>query len=172
METTEVSLFLHRMIPLSEDNSWEMFKENIGLLKREDPSSCLESMLEAVSPDDDDFPNELLSSAEPLTYCNLFTAGPVTKPLPETYASFLFTSSSYSLAALSKVVSFSFELKGASNTAATMPRTQWNCFNNKSKPRCNRDRSCAQDASTSFERKMSSNTRDSSSKLDIKHAKQ
>ncbi|GJT49377.1 high mobility group B protein 6-like protein [Tanacetum coccineum] len=33
METTKVSLFLHRMIPLSEDNSWEMFKENIGIKK-------------------------------------------------------------------------------------------------------------------------------------------
>ncbi|GJY72697.1 probable leucine-rich repeat receptor-like protein kinase IMK3 [Tanacetum coccineum] len=109
METTEVSLFLHRMMPLSEDNSWEMFKENVG---------------------------------------------PVTKPSPETCASFPFTSSPYSLVALSKVVSFSFKLKGASDTAADMPRTQWNCFNSKSKPRCNRDRSRAQDANTSSERKM------------------
>ncbi|PWA69324.1 NB-ARC domain-containing disease resistance protein [Artemisia annua] len=39
METTEVSLFLHRMMPLSEDDSWEMFKKNVGLLKTKDPSS-------------------------------------------------------------------------------------------------------------------------------------
>ncbi|GKE54188.1 putative disease resistance RPP13-like protein 2, partial [Tanacetum coccineum] len=30
IETTEVSLFLHRMMPLSEDASWEMFKEKVG----------------------------------------------------------------------------------------------------------------------------------------------
>nr|GEV56620.1 hypothetical protein [Tanacetum cinerariifolium] len=42
---------------------------------------------------------------------NCVKAGPVTKPSPETCASFPFTSSLYSLAALGKVVLFSFELK-------------------------------------------------------------
>nr|GEX06265.1 hypothetical protein [Tanacetum cinerariifolium] len=37
-ETTEVSLFLHPMMPLSEDASWEMFKVKVGLLKLKDPS--------------------------------------------------------------------------------------------------------------------------------------